>query len=114
MNWADALTQIKTWQTNNPNQPKCFLITADDLSRLNSQLSNGMGALRVYLGQNANGSLSVFFIGCVDDGNGGYNDYNIPVNQTAWNSAAGSNALPLVKGGAPCPTACSSSNYLNS
>jgi hypothetical protein len=113
MNWADALAQIKTWQNNNPNQPKCFLITAADIAQLNAQLSNGMGALRVYLGQNLNGALSVFFIGCVRDGSGGYDDYNIPSNQSAWNTALGSNALPLVKGGTPCPTACSSANYLN-
>lgn len=114
MNWSDAATQIKAFQAANPNQSKCFLITAGDIAALNSQLAAGMNAIRVYLGQDTTGKISAFFIGCVTDGNGGYNDYNIPSNQQAWNNAVNSGTLPLKKDGAPCPTSCSSANYLNS
>jgi len=114
MNWSDALTQIKAWQTNNQGQSKCFLITAGEIASLNAQLSGGMNALKVYLGQDSNGKITAFFIGCVDDGNGSYNDYNVPANQSAWNTAVNNNTLPLKKDGLPCPTACGSSNYLNS
>ena len=114
MTWAEVATQIKAWQANNPNQPKCFLITAGEVSQINAQLSSGLNALKIYLGQDANGTISAFFIGCVSDGNGGYNDYNIPTNQTSWNNAVNAGTLPLKKEGQPCPTVCGTTNYLNS
>ena len=114
MTWGEAATQIKAWQTNNPTQPKCFLITAGDISLINAQLAAGMNALKLYIGQDSNGKIAAFFIGCVSDGTGGFNDYNIPSNQTAWNNAINSGTLPLKKDGLPCPTQCGSGNYLNS
>jgi hypothetical protein len=114
MTWSEAATQIKAWQTKNPNQPKCFLITAGDVSQLNAQLAAGMNALKLYLGQDANGVLTAFFIGCVSDGNGSFNDFEIPSNQTSWNNAISSGTLPLKKEALPCPTVCGTSNYLNS
>lgn len=114
MNWSEAATQIKAWQANNPNQSKCFLITAGDIANLNSQIPAGMNAIKIYLGQDANGKISAFFIGCVSDGATGYNDYNIPANQTAWNNAVNAGTLPMKKDGSPCPTSCGTNNYLNS
>jgi hypothetical protein len=114
MNWSDAVTQIKAWQLTHPNQPKCFLITAADIASINAQLTGGMSALKMYLGQDANGTVSAFFIGCVADGSGSYDDCNMPGNQSVWNSALGANALPVKKDGLPCPTHCGSTNVLNS
>jgi hypothetical protein len=113
MTWSEIASQIKAWQANNPNQPKCFLITAGDISQINAQLASGMNALKVYLGQDPHGIISAFFIGCISDG-GGFSDYNIPSNQTAWNNAINSGTLPLKKEGLPCPTQCGAINYLNS
>lgn len=111
--WSEALTQIKAWQSANPNQSKCFMITAGEIASLNAQVASGLNALKVYLGQDANGKITAFFIGCISDGSGGYNDYNIPSNQSAWNTAVSGGTLPLKKDGAPCPTDCGSNNYLN-
>jgi hypothetical protein len=69
--------------------------------------------LKLYLGEDANGNVTGFFIGCVSDGNGGYNDYNIPLNQTTWDSALNSGSLPLKKDAKPCPVWCGTANYLN-
>jgi hypothetical protein len=113
LTWNEALTQIKAWQSANPTQSKCFLITAADIANINTQAGN-ISALKMYLGQDSNGKVTAFFVGCVPDGNGGHNDYNIPSNQSAWNTAAGGGTLPLKKDGQPCPTACGSTNYLNS
>lgn len=113
MNWTDAATQIKAWQSANPNQTKCMLITAAEISSINAQ-STGICALKIYLGQDANGNVTGFFIGCVDDGNGGYNDFNIPLNQSGWNTALSANLLPVKKDAKPCPVWCGTSNYLNS
>jgi hypothetical protein len=112
--WSEAATQIKAWQSVNPSKSKCFMITAGDIASLNAQVAGGLNALRIYLGQDANGNITAFFVGCIDDGSGNYNDYNIPSNQANWNTAVNNNTLPLKKDARPCPVNCSSNNYLNS
>src|SRR5262245_45246234 len=112
MNWNNAMIQIKAWQAAHPNQPKCFLIKASEIAQIISQGNNT--ALKVYLGQDSNGKVNTFFIGCVDDGNGGHNDFNIPEAPVTWDAAVTNDNLPVKKDGMPCPTACGTSNYLNS
>src|SRR5438045_9589798 len=112
MNWNKSIIQIKAWQSAHPNQPKCFLIKASEIAHILSQ--GDISALKVYLGQDSNGKVSAFFIGCVDDGNGGHNDYNIPAGPAIWDAAVNNNNLPIKKDGQPCPIYCGSSNYLNS
>ena len=112
--WSEAAIQIKAWQTANPSQSKCFMITAGDIASLNAQAAGGLNAIKVYLGQDTNGKITAFFIGCISDGNDGYNDYSVPANQPAWNTALNAGTLPLKKDGLPCPANCGSNNYLNS
>jgi hypothetical protein len=112
--WSQAATEIKNWQTNNPGKPISFLIKAGEIAQLNGQTESGMDAIKVYLGSDANGVITAYFVGAVSDGGTGFNDYGIPVTLTAFNNALSAGTIPLKRDALPCPTQCGTNNYLNS
>lgn len=110
--WSEAATQIKAWQAANPGKVKSLLVKAGDIGAINSQLSSGMQAFRLYLGLDSNGNITGTLVGCTQDANGNYNDYNIPVSGTDFINNA--STLPTKRATDPCPTVCGGANYLNS
>ena len=112
--WSQVATEIKTWQTNNPGQTKSILLTAGQIAAINAQIEQGADALDIYLGEDSNGQINGYAIAAMSDGNGNYNDWNIPTNQTDFDSAVSSGTIPLKRDAQPCPTYCRSANYLNS
>ena len=112
--WNEAVTQIKAWQTNNPNQTKNILLTAGQIAALNAQLETGADAISIYLGEDANGKITAFAVAALSDGNGNYNDWNIPTTETDFDSAVSAATIPAKRDAQPCPTYCRGANYLNS
>lgn len=97
--FTDACTWNCNHRTANPNDPKGFLLTANDLAQLAAAYTKAtIDGVRGYDGIDGSGNKVMHFVAVVKDSNGVYEDVNITNLKTAK----------------PCPTFCGPNNALNS
>ena len=118
---------LRSQQTDPQLRRKAFLLDEETINEL-FQLGSGRKAIRLYIGSEPDGTgLRLFPVACQEktDGSGKkyYEDINIPktlpgettalLTETATVTEAAEEPLPDPYETRPCPTECSSTNFLN-
>lgn len=95
--WNVATANIKRWVQKYPDRKRAFLLSKQDVMEILAQ-SKDVVAIRSYNGENLNGEMTQFWVGCVRNSTGGFDDYLPSTDLTL---------KPIVKGTLPCPDFCS-------
>jgi hypothetical protein len=119
-NWQEVKNKVVTFRNYvkslTPNAKEsakyAFMVTKEEIKAMIDQAGGAqeLDGIRAYFGADMiEGQMvpCIYFVGVKKDESGNYNDYDLGTTIPAG-------PQPLLAGGRPCPTMCSTANFLNS